>query len=123
MMTTDFLYTEGPLGTCAGANTPRRLIPSCFRRPEAAREADDWTGSLGPVAVVLVISAAVSIGTGLVLDHAADRSALIAPVRVSPAPASADGVDHGAEVTHPSDVRADTRDPLLHPSKNSELFE
>ena len=85
MTTMDFHEAEALTGAGAGGLTPRRLIPSCFRRPATISNSEHWTASPVRVAVILALSAAASLATTLSLDHIADRSAnrrvVIAPVR------------------------------------------
>ncbi|HKY75421.1 MAG TPA: hypothetical protein VJS45_04730 [Acidimicrobiia bacterium] len=126
MTMTDFLTeAQGP-GTGvsprtrgAGGNTPRRLIPSRFQRTAASGDSDDWTGSLVRVALVLAISAAASLGTGLALDHSAGRAVVMAPVDL-PAPAA--DVRGVANMTRDPGAGTDHR-THRQPREPSELFE
>ncbi len=85
MTTMDFHEAEARTGAGAGGITPRRLIPSRFRRPATISDSEHWTASPVRVAVVLAVSAATSLALTLAIDrpadHSADRSVVIAPVR------------------------------------------
>jgi hypothetical protein len=67
MTTTDFPFTEGPVGMGAGGNSPRRLIPSGFQPAALPGGARHWTDSPVVIATVLFVVALASLAAGAVL--------------------------------------------------------
>lgn len=118
--TTDFLFRGAPVGTGAGGNSPRRLIPSCFSGTAAAGEPTHWTASLIRIVVVLAVSAAASLAASLVLDRSGNGAVVIAPVHL---PADPPGAEGPADLIHRPDIQTGHRGPAHHPSEPGDLFE